>query len=168
MGRSEPGRCRRSLIKPCSRVQGLRCSRKVTYSKPLTRGQVAASSGLGREAVRFYEQRGLLADPPRSAGGYRQYSEEDVSRLHFIKRAKELGFSLKEVADLLSLQGRPDVSRAGVRMQAEAKLADIEARIRDLTRMKVAFLQPSRACNAQGSIAGCPIMAALKEVTNDH
>ena len=141
----------------------------MTYIKPLTRGQVAAFSGFDRETVRFYEQRGLLADPPRSAAGYRQYSEEDVSRLYFIKRAKELGFSLKEVADLLSLQGRPDVSRAEVRRQAEAKLADIEEKIRDLTRMKAALLQLSRACNAQGSIAGCPIMAALdEEVKSDR
>lgn len=140
----------------------------MTCIKPLTRGQVAAFSGLGRETVRFYEQRGLLADPPRSAAGYRQYSEEDVSRLHFIKRAKELGFSLKEVADLLTLQEKPDVSRAAVRMQAEAKLADIEAKIHDLTRMKAALLQLSQACNVQGSIAGCPIMEALKEVKNDY
>lgn len=140
----------------------------MTYIKPLTRSQVAAFSGLDRETVRFYEQRGLLADPPRSAGGYRQYSQEDVSRLHFIKRAKELGFSLKEVADLLRLQGRPDVSRAEVRRQAEAKLADIEAKIRDLTRIKAALSQLTRACNAQETTEGCPIMEALKEVKSDQ
>lgn len=140
----------------------------MTYIKPLTRGQVAAFSGLDKETVRFYEQRGLLADPPRSAAGYRQYSQEDVFRLHFIKRAKELGFSLKEVADLLTLQGKPDVSRAEVRRQAEAKLAAVEEKIRDLTRMKAALSQLTQACNAQGSIADCPIMEALKEVKRDR
>lgn len=141
----------------------------MTNVKPLTRGQVAASSGLDIETVRFYERRGLIQDPPRSGAGYRQYSDEDVSRLLFIKRAKELGFSLKEVGDLLTLRGKPDVSRAEVRVQAEAKLADIEEKIRDLTRMKNALLHLARACNAQGRTEGCPIMEALnQEVRNDH
>lgn len=137
--------------------------------KPLTRGQVAASSGLDIETVRFYERQGLIEDPPRSEAGYRQYSNEDVSRLLFIKRAKELGFSLKEVSDLLTLQGKPDVSCAEVRMQAEAKLADIEGKIRELTRMKAALLQLTRACNGQGTTEDCSIMGALnQEVRHDH
>lgn len=126
-------------------------------------------SGLDIETVRFYEQQGLIDSPPRSQSGYRQYSGEDVSRLQFIKRAKELGFSLKEVADLLTLQGKPDVTRAEVRMQAETKLADIEAKIRDLTSIKTTLLQLTRACNGQGTTEGCPIMEALhQEATHDH
>lgn len=131
--------------------------------KPLTRGQVAASSGLDIETVRFYERQGLIKDPPRSEAGYRQYSEADVSRLHFVKRAKELGFSLKEIADLLTLQGKPDLSRTEVRTQAEAKLADIEEKIRDLTSIKAALLQLTRACSGQGTAETCPIMEALTQ-----
>lgn len=136
--------------------------------KPLTRGQVAASSGLDIETVRFYERQGLIEDPPRSGAGYRQqYSAKDVSRLLFIKRAKELGFSLREVADLLALQSKPGVSRAEVRTQAEIKLADIEAKILDLTRMKAALLQLTRACNGRGTTAGCPIMETLNQEVKD-
>lgn len=138
----------------------------MTEIKPLTRGQVAASSGLDTETVRFYERQGLIDDPPRSEAGYRQYSDADVSRLLFIKRAKELGFSLKEVAELLALQEKPDASRADVRKQAEAKLADIEARIRDLTSMKTALSQLTRACDGRGTLEGCPIMAALNQEAN--
>ena len=137
--------------------------------KPLTRSQVAASSGLDIETVRFYEQQGLIEDPPRSEAGYRQYSAEDVSRLRFIKRAKELGFSLKEVADLLTLQGKPDVSCVEVRTQAEAKLANIEGKIRELTRMKAALFQLTQACNGQGTTEDCSIMEALsQEAIHDH
>lgn len=131
--------------------------------KPLTRGQIAAFSGLDIGTVRFYERRGLIDDPPRTEAGYRQYSEADVSRLHFIKRAKELGFSLKEIVDLLTLQGKPDLSRAEVKTQAEAKLADIEDKIRDLTGIKAALLQLTRACNEQGTVETCPIMEALTQ-----
>lgn len=137
--------------------------------KLLTRGQVAASSGLDIETVRFYEQQGLIEDPPRSRAGYRQYSAKDVSRLLFIKRAKELGFSLREVADLLALQRKPNVSRAEVRMQAEAKLADIEEKIRDLNRMKATLLQLTQACNGRGTTEGCPIIETLnQEAKNDR
>lgn len=119
--------------------------------------------------MRFYEQQGLIENPPRSEAGYRQYSNEDVSRLLFIKRAKELGFSLKEVADLLILQGKPDVSCAEVRIQAEAKLANIEGKIRELTRMKTALWQLMRACNGQGTAEDCSIMEALsQEARRDH
>lgn len=111
----------------------------------------------------------MIEDPPRSEAGYRQYSEKDVSRLHFIKRAKELGFSLREVADLLTLQGKPDVGRAEVRMLAEAKLTDIEERIRDLNSMKAALLQLTQACSRQGAAETCPIMGALnQEARHDH
>ena len=137
--------------------------------KPLTRGQVAASSGLDIETVRFCEQQALIVDPPRSEAGYRQYSAENVSQLRFIKRAKELGFSLKEVSDLLALQGKPDVSCVEVRMQAEAKLAGIEGKIRELIRMKAALFQLTQACSGQGTTEGCSIMEALnQEATHDH
>src|SRR5215470_1541483 len=75
-----------------------------TEMETLSIGQVARRAGVGVETVRFYEREGLLEEPPRRASGYRQYSEEVVSRLHFIKRAKLLGFSLKEISELLLLR----------------------------------------------------------------
>ncbi len=82
---------------------------------PFTIGQVAERSGIGIETVRFYERKGLIADPPRTDSGYRQYPEDVVVRLRFIRRAKELGFALKEILELLSLRVNPDTTCADVR-----------------------------------------------------
>src|ERR1041384_5413921 len=97
--------------------------------KPLTIGEVARRAGVGVETVRFYERQGLLAEPPRRGSGYRQYDQEAVAVLRFIRRAKELGFTLREIKGLLALRLDASATRAEVRKQAEAKLADIEARI---------------------------------------
>ena len=94
--------------------------------KLLSIGQVAQRSGLGIETVRFYEREGLLAKPTRTLSGYRQFDEEVIARLQFIQRAKELGFTLKEIKELLSLRVDPDTSCEDVRARAEAKIAEIE------------------------------------------
>ncbi|MBS3966997.1 MAG: MerR family DNA-binding protein [Truepera sp.] len=127
----------------------------------LTRGQVAHLSGLDIETVRFYEKQGLIDEPPRSDSGYRQYSEQDVSRLRLIKRAKELGFSLKEIADLLELQVNPKTGSAEVRAQAEAKIADIDEKIADLTKMRATLATLTEACSGEGATTECPIIEAL-------
>ena len=101
------------------------------------------------ETVRFYEREGLLAKPARNRLGYRQYREEAVSRIRFIRRAKALGFSLREVRELLSLRVAPDVSTAVVKAHAHAKIADIDEKIRTLSRMKKLWLT-----------APMPVMAA--------
>src|SRR5215469_14163370 len=102
----------------------------------LTIGQLARRAGVGIETVRFYERQGLLAEPARRASGYRQYTEDVVTRLRFIRRAKELGFSLREIAELIALRLDPTKTCGDVRRRAKAKVADIEAKIRDLERMK--------------------------------
>src|SRR5215468_10396737 len=94
--------------------------------RPLTIGQVARQVGVGVETVRFYERQGLLEQPARRESGYRQYAEDVVARLRFIRRAKELGFSLKEVAELIALDADPATSCGDVKQRAEAKIADIE------------------------------------------
>ena len=76
--------------------------------KPLTIGKVAERAGVGVETVRFYEREGLLDEPTRTASGYRQFDEDVIRRLEFISRAKELGFTLNEIKELLSLQVCPD------------------------------------------------------------
>src|SRR5579885_1563111 len=95
----------------------------------LSIGQVARRAGVGVETVRFYEREGLLEEPPRRASGYRQYSEQVIKRIHFIKRAQQLGFSLKEIAELLTLRvdGQTDCSQ--VKERAAAKLAEVEQKI---------------------------------------
>lgn len=137
--------------------------------KPLTRGQVASSAGLDIETIRFYERQGLIEHPSRSESGYRQYSQGDVSRLSFIRRAKELGFSLKEIGDLLALQENPDTDRADMRERVNVKVADIEEKIRDLADIKAALLQLTQACNnSSGTLESCPIMEALNPTEVGH
>jgi Hg(II)-responsive transcriptional regulator len=130
--------------------------------KPLTIGQVARSAGIGVETVRFYERQGLLEEPARRESGYRQYREDVVARLRFIRRAKELGFTLKEIKGLLALRLDASATRADVRKQARAKVADLEARIADLQTMRDVLRALIRKCHGDGSTTGCPILAALQ------
>ncbi|MBS3967580.1 MAG: MerR family DNA-binding protein [Truepera sp.] len=118
-------------------------------------------SGLGIETVRFYEKQGLIDEPPRSEAGYRKYSEQDVLRLRFIRRAKELGFRLKEIADLLELRDHPKAGMAEVRARAEAKIASIDEKIADLTKMRATIAMLAAACSGEGATTECPIIEAL-------
>ncbi len=132
-----------------------------------TIGEVAKRSGIGIETVRFYERKGLIADPPRTDSGYRQYPEDVVVRLRFIRRAKELGFALKEILDLLSLRVNPDTTCADVRKQAEFKISDVEERIRALRRIKTALTRLAASCVGTGPASECPILEALEGQEKD-
>ena len=129
----------------------------------MTIGQVAKHAGVGVETVRFYERQRLLEEPPRTASRYRQYPPEAIARIQFIKRAKELGFSLKEVNELLSLRVDPETTCGEVKTQAEAKMTDIEGKIRDLVRMQKALATLVAACSGRGSTSQCPILGALEQ-----
>ena len=130
--------------------------------KPFTIGQVAARAGVGVETVRFYEREGLLPRPARRASGYRQYPAESVARLQFIRRAKALGFTLKEIAELLELRLDPRADRGTVKRRTAAKVEDIDRKIEDLGRMRRALVKLADACNGQGHLSGCPILGALE------
>lgn len=129
--------------------------------KSLTIGQVARGAGVGVETVRFYERKGLLDKPERKPSGYRQFDEEAVQRIRFIRRAKELGFTLKEIQELLSLRLDPAASCSDVKGRADAKIADIDERIESLRRMKKALVKLTKACNGKGDAGECPILDAL-------
>lgn len=129
--------------------------------KTMTIGQVARQADVGVETVRFYERQGLLEEPARKQSGYRQYTDDVVARLRFIKRAKELGFTLKEIKELLALRLEPGTTCAEVRERAEAKIGDIEAKIESLQRMKKALAKLARQCSGQGPGSQCPILDAL-------
>src|SRR5436190_1422470 len=105
-------------------------------AKPLTIGQVARSAGIGVETVRFYERRGLLREPPRSPSGYRSYPKEAVDGLRFIRKAKDLGFSLNEIRELMALRLKPGTSCSEVKRAASAKVVDVEAKIKALQRIR--------------------------------
>src|SRR5712692_7713612 len=94
--------------------------------KSLTIGRLAKQAGINLETVRYYERRGLLPKPPRTASGYRLFPADAALRLRFIRRAQELGFSLKEIRDLLALRVSPRTTSAEIRKRTEAKIADIE------------------------------------------
>lgn len=132
-----------------------------TAMKHLTIGQVAKRAGIGVETVRFYEREGLLEEPERRASGYRQFDEGIVARLRFIRRAKELGFTLKEIKELLSLKLDPQTTCADVKGRAEAKITDIEGKIDSLKRMKRSLVKLTKACSGQGEMSDCPILDAL-------
>ena len=130
--------------------------------KTLTRGQLAEASEVGSETIRFYERERLLLPSERSANGYRRYTFHIVHRLKFIRRAKNLGFDLKEIRDLLSLHDDPNASRGGVKSLTQHKLHEINRRIQDLERMRDVLSQLAAECSGRGRITGCPIIQALE------
>ena len=129
----------------------------------LTIGEVAAAAEVGVETVRFYEREGLIAEPPRRRSGYREYPPDTVRRLRFIRRAKDLGFTLKEIGELLHLRVDRTRSCADVRTLAKAKMADIEAKMLDLARIQAALTELVRTCRGKGPTSSCPILDALDE-----
>src|SRR5690554_93003 len=92
-------------------------------------GEFARRAGVNVQTVRYYERRGLLPEPDRQASGYREYTEANLERLQFIRRSQELGFTLSEIGDLLTLRADPQTTAAEVKERAEAKIDDIDARI---------------------------------------
>jgi len=127
----------------------------------LTSGDLAKQANVHIETLRYYERRGLLASPPRGTSNYRLYSEDAVRRLHFIKEAQTLGFSLKEIKELLSLRAAPKTQCQDIRERAEAKIKDIEAKIRSLQGMKQALSKLVAECSGDGPITECPILDAV-------
>ncbi len=127
----------------------------------MTRSELARRAGVNPSTVRYYERVGVLPEPPRTAAGYRIYTEEDAERLRFVQRAQTLGFTLAEISDLLTLS----VSGAdceAVRARAEAHRADVEARLRDLERVRSVLDDLIAACSDRRSTAVCPILDALR------
>ncbi len=129
----------------------------------LTIGKIAKRSDVGIETIRFYEREGLIDDPPRRASGYRQYPSDTVDRIRFIRRAKELGFSLKEIKELLKLKVTTVATCDQVKKRAESKIEDIQHKILTLQRMKKALKKLNAACSGKGSVSECPILEALEK-----
>ncbi len=127
----------------------------------LTIGQVAKQAGVNVETVRYYERQGLIPEPPRRASGYRQYSTDFVKRIRFIKRAQTLGFSLKEITELLDFRIEHDTACDEVRIRAEQKVASIDEKIRTLERMKEVLDELIIACHHREPTSDCPILATL-------
>lgn len=127
----------------------------------LTIGELAKQGDVNLETIRYYERQGLLPKPPRTPSGYRQFPSDSVRRVRFIKRAQELGFSLREIKELLTLQATSGATSADVRERAMTKIADIEGKIETLRAMKKALAQLTAACCGEGSVSECPILESL-------
>ncbi len=128
----------------------------------MTRGQLARKAGVHPETVRFYERKGLIPTASRSAAGYRQFTDETVGRIRFIKRAQDLGFSLGEILELLSLRLEPASDSSDVKRRVDEKITSIEGKIVDLQRMQDALAALVLCCPGQGSTRECPILEFME------
>ena len=128
----------------------------------LTIGDVAKRARVHVETLRYYERQGLLVKPLRSKSNYRQYTDDIVRRVRFIKAAQALGFSLKEINELLSLRAAPQASCTDIRTRTETKITDIDAKIDWLIAMKHALSRLVEECSTNGPLTDCPILAALE------
>lgn len=126
-------------------------------------GEVAARAGVTVQTMRYYERRALLPEPKRGTSGYREYGPEAVRLVRFIKRAQELGFTLRDVGELISLRNARARGRAEVRSLVLAKLGDIAGRVRRLTAMQRALEELQTACTCKGVARNCPIIEALDD-----
>jgi Hg(II)-responsive transcriptional regulator len=133
----------------------------------LTIGALARRAGVGVETVRFYERRGLVRRPARPTAGFRTYSEETVARIRFIRHAQALGFTLKEITELLALRVAPGSDCAEVRARALAKLADVEGRVAELVRIRSALAKLVASCPGNGAVTSCTILGALAELSEE-
>jgi MerR family mercuric resistance operon transcriptional regulator len=135
--------------------------------QPLTIGRLAKAAGVGVETIRFYEREGLIKKPAHQAGeGYRKYAPETVQRLGFIRRAKDLGFSLKEIRELLNLRASSKGKCASVKTKAQNKIADVERKIADLVAIKTALEALVSTCASEAPTSLCPILDALERKEN--
>lgn len=129
--------------------------------KTLTVSALAKKAGVGIDTVRYYERSGLLSTPSRRPSGYRDYSNEAVEQLRFIRRAKELGFTLQEIGELMSLSKQRDSGVRGVKASAEAKLKVVDEKIGELQHIRQGLQALIAACPGRGRLEECPILAAL-------
>jgi MerR family mercuric resistance operon transcriptional regulator len=130
-------------------------------------GELARAAGVGVETVRFYERRGLLPASERTVSGYRTYGAEDLERLRFIRRAKALGFELREIGELLALREDDSTSCGEVRRRAAAKVADLERRVAEVDAIRRALVRLAAECSKGGASGPCPLLRHLAEETQE-
>ncbi len=128
----------------------------------MTIGQFAEAAGVPTDTIRYYERRGLLAEPRRTPGGYRDYDADALRRLRALRRAQALGFTLDEASDLLALSHDAGANAEAVRQRTVEKIADLDARIADLERTRSALVDLADACHGRDTArADCPVLLAL-------
>jgi MerR family mercuric resistance operon transcriptional regulator len=128
----------------------------------LTIGKIAKQTGVTVEAVRFYEKQGLIAEPQRTESGYRQYPPDTIKRVHFIQRAKEAGFTLKDIGELLKLRREPGTTCTDIKLRALEKINEVDQKIKDLQRIKESLEQMVLRCSDTEELDECPILETLE------
>ena len=128
----------------------------------LSTGKLAKAADVNVETLRYYEKRGLLPEPPRRDSGYRRYPQESVERLRFIKGAQELGFTLTEIKELLTLRVDENATKGDVRRRAEQKVLQINDKIDALRKMQEALTHLIHECSGEGPTSDCPILEAME------
>ena len=128
-------------------------------ARSLTIGALAAAAQVNVETIRFYQRKGLMPRPGRPAGGIRRYADKDLSRVSFIKSAQRLGFSLDEIADLLTLEDGSSCAKS--RMKAQVKLVDIRSKLADLQRIEHVLDALIGQCAKSRGKVSCPLIDAL-------
>ena len=131
-----------------------------TNSRRITRGVLAQQSAVNSETIRYYERIELMPNPMRSEGGHRLYNNNHLKRLIFIRRCRELGFSLEEIKNLLGLLDTGEYSCDEVKLQTEAHLKDVQQKVRDLKKMESMLKDLVAECR-NGKLSSCPIVEAL-------
>ena len=125
-----------------------------------TRGDLARVTGCNIETIRYYEKTGLLPDPPRTNAGYRIYSAAHATRLRFILRARELGFSMEDIRGLMGLEDGAAPTCAEVKERTERHLADVRARIEDLQRIEFVLAETAGGCSGD-DVPDCPVLDTI-------
>lgn len=129
----------------------------------LTIGKVAELAHVNVQTIRYYERRGLLREPDRTASNYRVYGGSTLRRVRFIQRAQDLGFTLSEIKELLELRASPRSCCADVRERSEAKIRDIDEKVRTLGAMRKALAKLVQTCSGRGPVTDCPILESLED-----
>lgn len=124
----------------------------------MTIGKLAKAAGVGVETIRFYERKGILRKPQKRDTGFRLYEADQALRVRFVKRAQDLGFTLREIKELLDIQNSKKLTGGQVKLRAEQKISEIRQKIADLQQMELSLLELSRVCgNGAQAIRECKI-----------
>ncbi len=127
----------------------------------LSISELARQANVHIETIRYYERRGLISEPPRNKSGHRQYSHEAVKRTDFIKRCQTLGFSLKEIEEILELRITPESTCADMKSRVTEKLMAVDKKIIELVQIRDALSRLLKKCSGKGPIGNCPILEEL-------
>ncbi|OUS22776.1 heavy metal-responsive transcriptional regulator ['Osedax' symbiont bacterium Rs2_46_30_T18] len=124
-------------------------------------GVIAKMTGISVQALRYYQQRGLISPRQQLESGYRLYSKDVIERVQFIQRCQSIGFALEEILELLNLQQDPSAKAAQVKQRVDSKVHLVEQKLIELEQLKISLKQLSASCSGEGNIDDCPIISNL-------